>query len=123
MVGATTTVNAVIFPLQEAFSADARKTSISCRGGGSRLSSRRHSVRTDGSLLEHCLTGSPSAPYGQVAQQTNGLAIAGIIVGFGWVALLVLTIALGATDSNNGNSGVVNPAILWGQLAPGHLST
>jgi hypothetical protein len=111
--------------------------------------------------------GGPSAPYGQVAQQTNGLAIAalicgcagillfipgilgiifgfiargqikrsdgqqkgdgmaiaGIIVGFGWVALLVLTIALGATDSNNGNSGVVNPAILWGQLAPGHLST
>jgi len=56
-------------------------------------------------------------------QKGDGMAIAGIIVGFGWVALLVLTIALGATDSNNGNSGVVNPAILWGQLAPGHLST
>jgi hypothetical protein len=110
--------------------------------------------------------GSPSAPYGQVAQQTNGLAIAalicgcagfllfipgilgiifgfiargqikrsngqqkgdgmaiaGIIVGFGWVALLVLTIALGAAHSHNGSSGVVNPVILLGQLGLGHLS-
>jgi uncharacterized membrane protein len=55
-------------------------------------------------------------------QKGDGMAIAGIIVGFGWVALLVLTIALGAAHSNN-NSGVVNPAILLGQLALGHLST
>ena len=112
-------------------------------------------------------TGNPSAPYGQVAQKTNGLAIAalvcgcagfllfipgilgiifgfiargqirrsngrqkgdgmaiaGIIVGFGWVALLVLTIALDAAHSNNGSSGVVNPAILLGQLGLGHLTT
>jgi len=53
-------------------------------------------------------------------QQTgDGMAIAGIIVGFGWVAFLVLAIALGAAHSNSGNSGVVNPAILLGQLGVG----
>jgi hypothetical protein len=66
--------------------------------------------------------------HGQIkrshGQQTgDGMAIAGIIVGFGWVALLVLAIALGAAHSNNGNSGVVNPAILLGQLGVGHPIT
>ena len=56
-------------------------------------------------------------------QKGDGMAIAGIIVGFAWVALLVLTIAVGATHSNDGNSGVVNSAILLGQLGLGHLST
>jgi hypothetical protein len=42
-------------------------------------------------------------------QRGNGLAIAGIIVGFGWLALLVLGIALGA--SGNNNSGVIGPFI------------
>jgi Domain of unknown function (DUF4190) len=55
-------------------------------------------------------------------QKGDGMAIAGIIVGFGWVALLVLAIALGAAYSNNGNSGVVNSAILLGKLGLGHLS-
>jgi len=67
-------------------------------------------------------------PYGQVYATLSrlardGMAIAGIIVGFGWVALLVLTIALDASHSNNGSSGVVNPAILLGQLGLGHLTT
>jgi hypothetical protein len=39
------------------------------------------------------------------------------------VALLALTIALDASHSNNGSSGVVNPAILLGQLGLGHLTT
>ena len=56
-------------------------------------------------------------------QKGDGMAITGIIVGFGWVALLVLTIALDASHSNNGSSGVVNPAILLGQLGLGHLTT
>ena len=51
------------------------------------------------------------------------MALAGIIVGFGWVALLVLTIALGADRSHNGNSGVVNSVILLGQLGLEHLFT
>ena len=55
-------------------------------------------------------------------QKGDGMAIAGIIVGFAWVALLVLAIALGAAHSNNGNSGVVYSAIHLGQLGPGHLS-
>ena len=40
-------------------------------------------------------------------QKGDGLAIAGIIVGFGWLALLVLGIALGA--GNHNNDGVVGP--------------
>jgi hypothetical protein len=39
-------------------------------------------------------------------QKGDGFAIAGIIVGFGWLALLVLGIALGAGNHNN---GVVGP--------------
>ena len=56
-------------------------------------------------------------------QKGDGMAIAGIIVGFAWVALLVLTDRGRRTHSNDGNSGVVNPAILLGQLGLGHLST
>ena len=66
--------------------------------------------------------------HGQIkrshGQQTgDGMAIAGIIVGFAWVALLVLAIALGAGHSNNSNSGVVNSVILLGEMGLGHLST
>jgi hypothetical protein len=39
------------------------------------------------------------------------------------VALLVASIALGAARAHNGNSGVVNSAILLGQLGLGHLFT
>jgi hypothetical protein len=56
-------------------------------------------------------------------QKGDGMALAGIIVGFGWVALLVLTIALDAARSHNGNTGVVNSAILLGQLSLDHLFT
>jgi hypothetical protein len=56
-------------------------------------------------------------------QKGDGMALAGIIVGFGWVALLVLTIALGAARSHNGNAGVVNSVILLGQLGLHHLFT
>jgi hypothetical protein len=56
-------------------------------------------------------------------QKGEGMALAGIIVGFGWVALLVASIALGAARAHNGNSGVVNSAILLGQLGLGHLFT
>ena len=56
-------------------------------------------------------------------QKGDGMALAGIIVGFGWVALLVLTIALGADRSHNGNTGVVNSVILLGQLSLEHLFT
>ena len=42
-------------------------------------------------------------------QRGDGLALAGIIVGFGWLALLVLGIALGA--GNHTNDGVVSPFI------------
>jgi Domain of unknown function (DUF4190) len=42
-------------------------------------------------------------------QRGGGLAIAGIIVGFGWLALLVLGIALGA--GNHNNDGVIGPFI------------
>ncbi len=45
------------------------------------------------------------------------MALAGIIVGFGWLALLVLTIAFGTTPPTNSNTGVVNSAILMGQPA------
>ena len=57
----------------------------------------------------------------QRPQKGDGMAIAGIIVGFGWLALLVLDHRVRAAHSNNGNSGVVNPAILLGQLGLGHL--
>jgi hypothetical protein len=36
------------------------------------------------------------------AQRGDGLALAGIIVGFGWVALFVLGLVLDASRSNNG---------------------
>ena len=42
-------------------------------------------------------------------QRGGGLAIAGIIVGFGWLALVVLGIALGA--GNHNNDGVIGPII------------
>jgi hypothetical protein len=48
-------------------------------------------------------------------QKGNGLALAGIIVGFGWVALVVLGLALGGgSSSTTGNSGMVSPGILLG---------
>jgi hypothetical protein len=56
-------------------------------------------------------------------QKGDGMALAGIIVGFGWVALLVVTIALSAARSHNGNTGVVNSVILLGQLDLRHLFT
>ncbi len=56
-------------------------------------------------------------------QKGDGMALAGIIVGFGWLALLVLSIALGAARAHDGNSGVVNSAILLGQLRLAHLFT
>jgi hypothetical protein len=46
-------------------------------------------------------------------QKGDGLAIAGILVAIGWLALLVLSIALGHT-THGSNSGVVNSAILMG---------
>ncbi len=53
-------------------------------------------------------------------QKGNGLALAGIIVGFGWLALVVLGIALGGGHpTNTGNSGMVGPGILMGQLGFG----
>jgi hypothetical protein len=56
-------------------------------------------------------------------QKGDGMAIAGIILGFAWMALLVATIALDATHHTNGSTGVANPAILLGQLGPDHLLT
>jgi Domain of unknown function (DUF4190) len=41
-------------------------------------------------------------------QKGDGLAIAGIIVGFAWIALLVVLLAVG--HSNNDTNNVVNPA-------------
>ena len=49
------------------------------------------------------------------------MALAGIIVGFGWVALVVLGIALDAGHNNN-NNGVVGSAILMGQFHLGGCS-
>jgi hypothetical protein len=51
------------------------------------------------------------------AQKGDGMAIAGIIVGFGWLAILVLSIALSHT--NNDNNGVVGSALLVGQMGLG----
>jgi hypothetical protein len=51
-------------------------------------------------------------------QKGSGMALAGIIVGFGWMALLVLDIALAASINHN-NNGVVGSTLLMGQL---HLS-
>ena len=56
-------------------------------------------------------------------QKGDGMALAGIIVGFAWVALLVVSIALGASRDHNGNSGVVNSVILLGQLGLDQLFT
>jgi len=39
------------------------------------------------------------------AQRGDGLALAGIIVGFGWLALLVVTIVFGNTARTNGMVG------------------
>ena len=50
-------------------------------------------------------------------QKGDGMAIAGIIVGFAWIALLVLLIAVGHT--NNNNNGVVSPVVLTLQLLLG----
>ena len=56
-------------------------------------------------------------------QKGSGLALAGIIVGFGWLALVALGFALGAGhpgDSSNG--GIVAPGILTGVLGLGRAS-
>jgi hypothetical protein len=50
-------------------------------------------------------------------QKGDGLAIAGIIVGFGWLALVVVGIALGA--GNHNNNGIIVPAVLLGPLGLG----
>jgi Domain of unknown function (DUF4190) len=52
-------------------------------------------------------------------QKGNGLALAGIIVGFGWLALVVLGLVLGTGDSSSGNSGIVGPGILTGLFGLG----
>ena len=54
----------------------------------------------------------------QGRQKGDGMAIAGIIVGFAWIALLALLIAVGHAN-NNTNNGVVNPAVLTLQLLLG----
>ena len=46
-------------------------------------------------------------------QKGQGLALAGIIVGFGWLALLVVVAIFGHTTTT-GNSGIVSPGILSG---------
>jgi hypothetical protein len=53
-------------------------------------------------------------------QKGDGMAIAGIIVGFGWVAILVLSIAFG--HANNHTNGVVGSAVLMGQIGLGGFS-
>ena len=55
-------------------------------------------------------------------QKGSGMALAGIIVGFVWLALIVLDIAL-IVGRNDNNSGVVSSAILMGQLHLGGLFT
>jgi hypothetical protein len=54
-------------------------------------------------------------------QKGSGMALAGIIVGFAWVALIVLDIALVA--GRNDNNGVVGLGVLLGQLHVGGLFT
>ncbi len=53
------------------------------------------------------------------AQRGDGMAIAGIIVAIGWLALLVLAIALGHSTNTNNNNGTVDPSLLLGQLGLG----
>jgi hypothetical protein len=48
------------------------------------------------------------------AQRGDGLAIAGIIVGFGWAALIILGIVVDATNPNN--SGVIDAVRLLGLM-------
>jgi Domain of unknown function (DUF4190) len=48
-------------------------------------------------------------------QKGDGMAIAGIIVGFAWIALLVVLIAVGHSN-NDTNNGVVNAAVFTQQL-------
>jgi hypothetical protein len=55
-------------------------------------------------------------------QKGSGMALAGIIVGFAWLALIVLDIALIAGRNDN-NDGVVSLGILMGQLHLGGLFT
>ena len=52
-------------------------------------------------------------------QKGDGMAIAGIIVGFAWIALLVLLIAVGHS-TNDTNNGVVNAAVPTAQLLLGN---
>jgi Domain of unknown function (DUF4190) len=47
-------------------------------------------------------------------QKGRGLALAGILVGFGWLALLLLSILLGNHSANNGTGGMVGGGFLWG---------
>ena len=47
-------------------------------------------------------------------QRGDGLAIAGIVVGFGWAALIVLGVIVNATSP--GNSGVIDPVGLLGLM-------
>ncbi len=55
-------------------------------------------------------------------QKGNGLALAGIIVGFGWLALVVLGLVLGAGQPvNSNNGGIVGPGLLTGMLSFGSL--
>ena len=51
-------------------------------------------------------------------QKGGGMALAGIIVGFAWIALLALLIAVGHAN-NDTNNGVVHPALLTLQLLLG----
>ncbi len=53
------------------------------------------------------------------AQSGDGLAVAGIIVGFAWIALFVIVFAIGAANTNNA-TGVVG---LVSALAVGGLSS
>jgi Domain of unknown function (DUF4190) len=53
-------------------------------------------------------------------QRGDGLAIAGIIVGFGWLVLIALGLILDATNSNS--SGAMSPATLAGLTVPAGLS-
>ncbi len=53
------------------------------------------------------------------AQRGDGLAIAGIVVGFGWLVLLALGIALGARNTTS--SGIISSMLAgacWGTVGP-----